>query len=99
MHIHHIELIPQPFWQLECKFHRRKYNREMTRSLSATDDLTREATSGTISRALSTNVLAVVPSAETFEAWARLVAQDEDLGGLRRANASEWSVQSKLGAR
>jgi hypothetical protein len=70
----------------------------MTSSLSATDDLTREATSEAISRALMTNVLPVEPGAEVFEAWARPAAQDEDLGALRSAHASNWSAQREGGS-
>ena len=46
---------------------------------------------------LMANVLPVEFGMGEFAVWARDIAEDEDLGSLRRSHASKWSVQWERG--
>ena len=46
---------------------------------------------------LTANILPMKFAVESFGAWMREIAEDEDLTSLRRAHASKWSVQWEQG--
>ena len=48
-------------------------------------------------RELGSNVCPVEFGVDALEVWARDVAEAEDLGALREAHASKWSVQWERG--